>query len=61
MQAAIYLCAATFSLVVLPPEAPLDIEAPAAVIALRESVADRRGDRWVLEMFARHRRGTATT
>jgi len=48
--------AAMFCLVVLPPEGPLDIDAPPAVIALRKSVADRRGYRWVLEMFARHRR-----
>ena len=48
--------AAMFSLVVLPPEGPLDIEAPPRVAVLRDSMAGRRGYRWVLEMFARHRR-----
>jgi glutathione S-transferase len=48
--------AAMFSLVVLPPEGPLDIDPPPAVVDLRQSLADRRGYRWVLEMFARHRR-----
>ena len=45
-----------FSLVVLPPEGPLDIDPPPAVVDLRQSLADRPGYRWVLEMFARHRR-----
>jgi glutathione S-transferase len=48
--------ASMFSLVVLPPEGPLDIDPPKPVVDLRESLADRRGYRWVLEMFARHRR-----
>jgi glutathione S-transferase len=48
--------AAMFSLVVLPPEGPLDIVPPPAIVDLRQSLADRRGYRWVLAMFARHRR-----
>jgi glutathione S-transferase len=48
--------AAMFSLVVLPPEGPLDIEPPPRIAALRDSTAHRRGYQWVLEMFARHRR-----
>jgi glutathione S-transferase len=48
--------ASMFSLVVLPPEGPLDIVPPPAIVELRQSLADRRGYRWVLEVFARHRR-----
>jgi glutathione S-transferase len=48
--------ASMFSLVVLPPEGPLDIDPPPPVVELRQLLADRRGYRWVLDMFARHRR-----
>jgi glutathione S-transferase len=48
--------ASMFSLVVLPPEGPIDIDPPPPVVELTQSLADRRGYRWVLEMFARHRR-----
>lgn len=48
--------AAMFSLVVLPPEGPLDIDPPPPIIDLKQLLADRPGYRWVLEMFARHRR-----
>jgi glutathione S-transferase len=48
--------ASMFSLVVLPPEGPLNIDPPPAVVDLQQSLADRRGYRWALEMFARHRR-----
>jgi glutathione S-transferase len=48
--------ASMFSLVVLPPEGPIDIDPPPPVVDLQRSTADRRGYRWVLEMYARHRR-----
>jgi glutathione S-transferase len=48
--------AAMFSLVVLPPDGPLDIEPPPPARELTQVLADRRGYRWVLETFARHRR-----
>jgi glutathione S-transferase len=48
--------AALFYPLVLPPEGPLRLEPPAAVAHLRASLANRRGYRWVQEMFTRHRR-----
>jgi len=48
--------AAMFYPLVLPPEGPLAIDPPPAVAEVRDSVANRRGYQWVLEMFARHRR-----
>jgi glutathione S-transferase len=48
--------AAMFSLVVLPPEGPLDLAPPPPVAELQASLAGRRGYRWVLNMYARHRR-----
>ena len=48
--------ASMFSLVVLPPEGPIDLEPPPPLADLRTSLAHRRGYTWVLEMFARHRR-----
>jgi glutathione S-transferase len=51
--------AAMFSLVVLPPEGPIDIDPPAPIVELRKSLAGRRGYEWVLETFARHRRAAA--
>jgi glutathione S-transferase len=48
--------AALFYPLVLPPEGPLRIQTPAGFGELRDSLADRRGYRWVQEMFARHRR-----
>ena len=49
--------AALFFPVVLPPEAPdLTAALPEAYAQFRDSVSERRGYRWVEEMFARHRR-----
>jgi glutathione S-transferase len=47
--------AALFYPLVLPPEGPVQMEPPASVADLRDSLADRRGYRWVTEMFTRHR------
>jgi glutathione S-transferase len=41
--------------VVLPPEGPLRLEPPEGWNRFRETVRDRRGFKWVEEMFARHR------
>jgi glutathione S-transferase len=41
---------------VLPPEGPLQMEPPAAVANMRAAIEERRGYRWVGEMFSRHRR-----
>jgi glutathione S-transferase len=57
--------AALFYPLVLPPEGPLQLDPPAAVADVRNSLAGRPGYRWVQAMFARHRskgaarRGTA--
>jgi glutathione S-transferase len=52
--------ASLFYPLVLPPEGPLQLDPPPAVAAVRASLADRRGYRYVQEMFARHRaRGAA--
>ena len=47
--------AALFYPLVMPPEGPLQMTPPAAVADLRTSLAERRGYRYVQEMFARHR------
>lgn len=47
--------AALFYPLVLPPEGPLHMDPPAALAEIRDSLADRRGYRWVETMFARHR------
>lgn len=47
--------AAMFCQLVMPPEGPLQLKPPRAVAELRDSLAERRGYRWVGEMFARHR------
>jgi glutathione S-transferase len=47
--------AALFYPLVLPPEGPLQMDAPAAVNDVRNSLSTRRGYRYVQEMFARHR------
>src|SRR5207247_2190608 len=51
--------ASLFYPIVLPPGGPLEIDAPEAVRPLRDSLRERRGFRWVEEMFARHRRAAA--
>ena len=52
--------AALFYPLVLPPEAPkLAGELPAPFEEYRASLADRRGFRWVEEMYRRHRRRSA--
>ncbi len=54
--------ASLFYPLVMPPEGPLQLEPPAAVADVRDSLASRRGYQWVSEMFARHRaRGAART
>jgi glutathione S-transferase len=54
--------ASLFCPLMLPPEGPLQLEPPRTVAELRDSLADRRGYRWVNEMFARHRaRGVSRT
>jgi glutathione S-transferase len=53
--------AALFFPLVLPPEGPVQLELPPAVANVREPLQDRRGFRWVQEMFRRHRRPTPTT
>lgn len=49
--------ASLFYPVVVPPEGPLPLELPRppALERFRESLRDRRGYRWVEEMFRRHR------
>lgn len=47
--------ASLFYPLVMPPEGPVQFDPPPAVAEVRKSVADRRGYRWVSEMFARHR------
>jgi glutathione S-transferase len=47
--------AALFYPLVLPPEGPVRMDVPQPVSELRDSLAERRGFRWVTEMFARHR------
>jgi glutathione S-transferase len=49
--------ASLFYPLVVPPEGPLDPELPrpAAFESFRQSLSDRRGYRWVEEMFRRHR------
>ena len=49
--------ASLFYPVVVPPEGPLnpDLPRPPAFERFRESLSDRRGYRWVQEMFRRHR------
>lgn len=47
--------AALFYPLVLPPEGPLQLDAPRALAEIREPIANRRGYQWVKTMFARHR------
>lgn len=47
--------ASLFYPLVMPPEGPLQMDPPATVADLRESLTNRRGYQWVNEMFARHR------
>lgn len=49
--------ASLFYPLVVPPEGPLDpsLPRPPALERFRESLSDRRGYRWVEEMFRRHR------
>jgi glutathione S-transferase len=47
--------ASMFYPLVMPPEGPLQMDPPAAVAGLRDSLAGRPGYQWVGEMFARHR------
>ena len=39
----------------LPSEGPLQLDPPAAVADLRDSLVNRPGYQWVRTMFARHR------
>jgi glutathione S-transferase len=50
--------ASLFYPVVVPPEGPMspELPRPPAFERFRESLSDRRGYRWVQEMFRRHRR-----
>jgi glutathione S-transferase len=50
--------ASLFYPLVVPPEGPLspELPRPAAMDRFRQSLSDRRGYRWVQEMFRRHRR-----
>jgi glutathione S-transferase len=52
--------AALFYPLVLPPEGPLQLDPPAQAAELQRRVEDRRGYRWVQEMFARNRRRGAS-
>jgi len=52
--------AALFYPLVLPPEGPQSGIPATALAELTDPVADRRGVRWVREMFRRHRRRWAT-
>jgi len=53
--------AAIMSAIVRPPEFPYPLPEPSPpeLVALRQSVADRSGFRWVLDVYARHR-GTSS-
>jgi glutathione S-transferase len=51
--------AALFYPLVLPPEGPLQMDPPPSVADVRRSLEERRGYRYVQEMFARHRAGDA--
>ena len=53
--------AALFYPLVLPPEGPLQYALPESLARFREPLAERRGFRWVEEMFRRHRRPAAAT
>ncbi|HVC08102.1 MAG TPA: glutathione S-transferase family protein [Solirubrobacterales bacterium] len=52
--------ASLFYPLVLPPEGPLPIDQPPArgMERFRQPLKERRGYRWVVEMFSRHRRPT---
>jgi glutathione S-transferase len=52
--------AALFYPIVLPTEGPPQREGAPALAGFREALADRRGVRWVAEMFRRHRRRGAS-
>jgi glutathione S-transferase len=47
--------ASLFYPIVMPPEGPLRLDPPPALAELRNAIQDRRGYRWVNEMFALHR------
>jgi glutathione S-transferase len=47
--------AALFYPLVLPPEGPVQMEIPATLSELRDSLATRRGFQWAGEMFSCHR------
>jgi glutathione S-transferase len=47
--------AALFYPLVLPPEGPLHREPPEGVARFRAELGERRGLRWIEEMFSRHR------
>ena len=47
--------AALFYPLVMPPEGPLQMEAPPGLADVRRSLEDRRGYHWVNQTFARHR------
>jgi glutathione S-transferase len=47
--------ASLFYPLVLPPEGPLQMDTPTNMARIRTSLENRRGYRWVQEMFARHR------
>jgi glutathione S-transferase len=47
--------ASLFYPLVMPPEGSLQLDPPPALAQVRNSVPNRRGYRWVNEMFARHR------
>jgi hypothetical protein len=44
----------------MPPEGSLQLGAPPAFAEVRDSLANRRGYRWVNAMFARHRNKDAS-
>jgi glutathione S-transferase len=48
--------AALFYPLVLPPEGPLQYAPPEGLARFRQPLTERRGFRWVEEMFSRHRR-----
>ncbi len=53
--------AAVMTAIIRPPQFsyPLPEPWPAALVELRDNVADRRGFSWVLDMYARHRGASA--
>lgn len=53
--------ASVMTAIIRPPEFPYPLPEPwpAALVELRESVADRPGFRWVLDMYVKHRGNSA--